>query len=168
MSQNTKHHRVTNYRRRDLRNTLESRLGLPVEKRRLVPQLFRLKITNIGLDVSDYTILDIIKEFGEPEYINFRDHKDSRSCISDFKDNEIATKLIEKYNNFEINGKSIQVTLLDQQKRKRDADQERRKLRHGPRGGYGSHYTKSQKPIEQRNKTVDELNAELDAYMKGS
>lgn len=118
MSQNTKHHRVTNYRRRDLRNTLESRLGLPVEKRRLVPQLFRLKITNIGLDVSDYTILDIIKEFGEPEYINFRDHKDSRSCISDFKDNEIATKLIEKYNNFEINGKSIQVTLLDQQKGK--------------------------------------------------
>lgn len=166
---------MTRYRRRDLRNTLESRLDVPVRRRddrddergsRTPPQVPRLKITRIPLDVSDFTIDDMVKEFGEYVYSRFYDHREDRSCIYEFSDPNVMQAIVEKHNNHELNGSAIHVEIVEPRHRPRNRAPETTR-RYAP--GYGSHYEKrSEKRTEKKRdtpKSLDDLNAELDAYM---
>ena len=67
----------------------------------------RVRFTNIPLDVSDFVIEDMIKEFPQPIYSKFYDTKDSRIFIVEFGDPTVMDKVIEKYNATELNGSTI-------------------------------------------------------------
>lgn len=107
-------HKVTRYRRRDLRNELGPRLGFApsdaasrskdrlYREREEPPLPKRIRISKIPLDVSDYTLDDMIKEFGSPIFSKIFDNKEDRTCIYEFEDPEVLEKIVERYNGHEL------------------------------------------------------------------
>lgn len=170
-------HHVTRYRNRDNRNTLESHFI----QRSTAPPKKRVKITEIPLDVSDYTIEDWITEFEQPIFIRFYDTKESRTCIFELKELPKMEEFVTKYNDFSVhedakikveiieiqnkNKKRNKFVLKDTSSRNRDS----RNRRNNNRGSAGSHYNSTRqqgkKNNENKPKTVEQLDAELDAYM---
>ena len=170
-------HHVTRYRNRDNRNTLESHFI----QRSTAPPKKRVKITEIPLDVSDYTIEDWITEFEQPIFIRFYDTKESRTCMFELKEVPKMEEFVTKYNDFSVrenanikveiieiqnkNKKRNKFVLRDTSSRNRDS----RNRRNNNRGSAGSHYNSTRqqgkKNNENKPKTVEQLDAELDAYM---
>ncbi|QLQ82688.1 hypothetical protein HG537_0H04510 [Torulaspora globosa] len=168
-------HKVTKYRRRDLRNSLASRIGTiesshrgsSEERRResSLPPKRRIKLTNIPLDVSDYTLEDMMKEYGTPIYSNFYDSKDSRTAVFEFQDDQVLEKILEKYNDTDLNGARLCVEIVEiNDKRNR-----RRNRRANQASSRGSHYGVRKERGSQRERvrkpTVEDLDAELEEYM---
>ncbi|AJS47982.1 Yra2p [Saccharomyces cerevisiae YJM1419] len=184
-------HKVTRYRRRDLRNELGPRLGFApsdaasrskdrlYREREEPPLPKRIRISKIPLDVSDYTLDDMIKEFGSPRFSKIFDNKEDRTCIYEFEDPEVLEKIVERYNGYELHNAKIEVEIYQpQRKHSRMNAHNRRKQtaqEHG-RGRPGSHYRQRPNRVSKKNKgreknntptSVEALDAELDAYMKG-
>ena len=169
-------HHVTRYRNRDNRNTLESHFI----QRSTAPPKKRVKITEIPLDVSDYTIEDWITEYEQPIFIRFYDTKDSRTCIFELKELSKMEEFVTKYNGYQVHeNANIKVEIIEiQNKNKkrnkfilRDTSSRNRdsRSRKNNRGSTGSHYNSTRqqgkKNNENKPKTVEQLDAELDAYM---
>ncbi|KAG0671422.1 RNA annealing protein [Maudiozyma exigua] len=169
-------HHITRYRNRDNRNTLESHFI----QRPTAPPKKRVKITEIPLDVSDYTIEDWITEFETPIFIRFYDTKESRTCLFELKELSKMEEFLTKYNNFQVHDNAnIKVEIIEIQNRNkkhnkfhlRDTSSRDRdfRSRRNNRGSAGSHYKstrqQSKKNNENKPKTVEQLDAELDAYM---
>ncbi|CAR29176.1 hypothetical protein ZYGR_0Z00970 [Zygosaccharomyces rouxii] len=154
------------YRRRDLRNSLASRIGIedrPSSTPREPPKK-RLRFTNVPLDVSDFTLEDMVKEFAEPIYCNFYDLKDSRTAVFEFEDPSVMERVVEKYNETPLNGGTVTVEIFEQERRPDRRRRTQRDNRRGNgRGSRGSHYKRQDRPAME-----DELNAELEDYMKSS
>lgn len=130
-----------------MRNSLADRIGVGKSKSSdrlqefLEPPKKRVKISNIPLDVSDYTIEDIIKEFGEPTYFNIYDTKDDRVAMCEFEELKIMESLVEKFNSTDLNGIEVEAEIIDFQKRPdRRHPKGGKQGRRGPRGKRGSHY----------------------------
>ncbi|AAS53128.2 AER449Wp [Eremothecium gossypii ATCC 10895] len=181
------------YRRRDLRNGLASRMGLgestyrareygPSRRSRFrdrrdarppPPTHQRVRFLNIPLDVSDYEIDDLLKDLPKPLYSKFYDHEDSRSAVFEFEDHSILDKCVELYNGLELHGAKITVEIFEQQGRFADSTRTNRSTDHvekeagfktgRPRGK--ARATKKEKPPQP---TLEDLDAELDAYMNGN
>ncbi|SMN19465.1 similar to Saccharomyces cerevisiae YKL214C YRA2 Member of the REF (RNA and export factor binding proteins) family [Maudiozyma saulgeensis] len=179
MEETKPRHHVTRYRNRDQRNTLESHF---IQKNPSPPKN-RVKIDKIPLDVSDYMIEDWINEFDEPIFLKFYDTKENRTCIFELKDLTKMKDFVSKYNNFQVHeGENISVEIIDIRSKnkgrnqnrfilkdttRRDRDYGRR--RGNNRGSLGSHYDNSKKSQKKKTvekpKSVEQLDAELDAYM---
>lgn len=167
---------VQKYRRRDLRNSLASRIGIEDRQSQgpQEPPKRRLRFINVPLEVSDYTLEDMVKEFAEPIYSNFYDHKDFRTAVFEFEDPSIMDKVIEKYNGSPLSGGNVTVEIFEQERRS-DKRRRQRESRGGrgargareARGARGSHYKKQEKR-EETPKTEEDLNAELEEYMKSN
>ncbi|CCD25790.2 Yra2p NDAI_0G00140 [Naumovozyma dairenensis CBS 421] len=173
------------YRRRDLRNNLASRLGMEDKAgqkwlaEHKTPELpkKRVRFNSIPLDVSDFTIEDMLKEFGTPVYIKFYEMKDARSCIVEFEDLSIMEKIIKNFNGKDLNGTKLEVEMYEQYPKKSPRNKPSRPdsrddysqyRRNNSRGSRGSHYSlesKSSRPASSQKKTAEDLDAELDAYM---
>ncbi|CCE65984.1 hypothetical protein TPHA_0O00120 [Tetrapisispora phaffii CBS 4417] len=169
-------HRVARYRRRDVRN-LDNKLGFRGQAEEPVKK--RVKFSNLPVDVSDFTVEDMVKEFGTPVFSRFYEYKDGRTAVFELETPGAMEKVVEKYNDFEINGSKIAVEMFDLRQRKP-------KSSFTPvyaRGSRGSHYAEireqpftsnksshgSRKKATQPAKpTVEELDAELEAYMKST
>ncbi|QLL34618.1 hypothetical protein HG536_0G04800 [Torulaspora globosa] len=168
-------HKVTRYRRRDLRNSLASRIGtienLPREgseergRESSLPPKRRVKLTNIPLDVSDYTLEDMMKEYGNPIYSNIYDSKDSRTAVFEFEDEAVIEKILEKYNDTDLNGARLRVEVFNLN----DKKNRRRNRRANQFSSRGSHYGVRKERGTQRERvkmpTVQDLDAELEEYM---
>lgn len=128
---------------------------------------------HIPLDVSDYTLDDLIKEFGRsPVYSKVFDTKEDRTFLIEFESLDIMNEFVTKYNNYEIaDGFKVTVELFEQKPRK-----QKRNNTSGRRVGYGSHYQKHEQPQEKpkggrarkerlHKPTLEELDAQLAAYM---
>lgn len=164
------------YRRRDLRNSLASRMGLESNFREendsssrvdQEPSKQRVKFTNVPLDVSDYVLEDMVKEFGEPIYSNFYDSKDNRTAVFELEDASVMKKIVEKYDTTDLNGSQITVQIFEQQ-RKQDRHRKQRGGRKGGRGNPGSHYSSNREGrsnIKSKPATLQDLDAELEEYM---
>lgn len=102
-----------NYRKRDARNDLSHRINInrprPISKSDVKK---RVKISNISLDTSDFTVDDMIKEFGDPIFSKFYEDKDSRTAVYEFKDPENLNKVVEKYNNTVLNNATLKVEII--------------------------------------------------------
>ncbi|CCF58171.1 hypothetical protein KAFR_0E00170 [Kazachstania africana CBS 2517] len=173
-TQGSRHH-VTSYRRRDLRNSLESRLGMERDRRNVPtePPKKRVKIKDIPLSVSDFTIEDLIKASNDdtdPVYIKFYDNKESRTCIFELTDKGKMESFVQHYNNHQLDDALLQVEIFEQH---------RKPNRPKSHGSYGSHYNRSQhgrpsnsgrrgvaNKTKEKPKSIEDLDAELDAYMK--
>ncbi|EJS43006.1 yra2p [Saccharomyces arboricola H-6] len=189
-AENSANHKVTRYRRRDLRNELGPRLGFASSDPALKwndrvssqkeesPLPKRIRISKIPLDVSDYTIDDMIKEFGVPVFSKLFDNKEERTCIYEFEDPEVMEMVVERYNGHELNGSKIEVEIYQpQRKHSRISSHDRRRqpIQERGRGRPGSHYRQKSNRVSKRGKgrenntptSVEALDAELDAYMKG-
>ncbi|EHN01567.1 Yra2p [Saccharomyces cerevisiae x Saccharomyces kudriavzevii VIN7] len=183
-------HKVTRYRRRDLRNELGPRLGFgssdpalksedrAYEQREESPLPKRIRISKIPLDVSDYTLDDMMKEFGVPVFSKIFDNKEDRTCIYEFGDGEVMENIVERYNGHELNGAKIEVEIYQpQRKHSRINPHSRHKqsTQDRGRGRPGSHYRQKSSRVSKKSKarenntptSVEALDAELDAYMKG-
>ena len=145
-------HHVTRYRNRDNRNTLESHFI----QRSTAPPKKRVKITEIPLDVSDYTIEDWITEYEQPIFIRFYDTKDSRTCIFELKELSKMEEFVTKYNGYQVHeNANIKVEIIEiQNKNKkrnkfilRDTSSRNRdsRSRKNNRGSAGSHYNSTRK-----------------------
>lgn len=145
---------------------MASRIGIEdrLSSRPREPPKKRLRFLNVPLDVSDFTLEDMVKEFAEPIYYNFYDHKDFRSAVFEFEDPSVMERVVEKYNGTPLNEGTITVEIFEQERR---PDRRRRNLRDSRRGvgrgSRGSHYKRQDRPP-----TEDQLNAELENYMKSS
>lgn len=130
------------------------------------PPKKRLRFTNVPLDVSDFTLEDMVKEFAIPIYSNFYDYKDSRSAVFEFEDPSVMERVVEKYNGTPLNDVTITVEIFEQGRRgdKRRRNNNRDNRRGMGRGSRGSHYKRQ----EDTPATEDQLNAELEDYMKSS
>lgn len=131
------------------------------------PSRQRLKFTNVPLDVSDYVLEDMVKEFGEPIYSNFYDSKDNRTAVFELEDASMMEKIVEKYDSTDLNGSPITVQIFEQQ-RKQDRRRKQRGGRKGGRGNSGSHYSSNKEGksnIKSKPTTVQDLDAELEEYM---
>ncbi|CDH18098.1 probable RNA annealing protein YRA2 [Zygosaccharomyces bailii ISA1307] len=165
------------YRRRDLRNSLASRIGIEDRHSHNPPEPLkkRLRFVNVPLEISDYTMEDMVKEFAEPIYTNFYDHKDSRTAVFEFEDPAVMDKVVEKFDGTPLGSGNVTVEIFEQERRsdKRRRQRENRPGNHGARGTRGtrgtrgSHY-KRQERHEERPTTEEDLNAELEEYMKSS
>lgn len=174
---------VTRYRRRDLRNGLAQRMGIeerPIRdyeprdvkrgarenSRPPAPPKKRLRILNIPLDASDYVIEDMIKELGATVYQNIYDHEDDRTAVFEFEDPKLMDEAVEKLNGKVLNGNVLSVEIFESQRRPERHYQRgpRSQQTHGhqvrPKGSRGPKREAVGKP------TIDQLDAELDAYMK--
>ncbi|CAI4034565.1 hypothetical protein SMKI_11G0100 [Saccharomyces mikatae IFO 1815] len=183
-------HKVTRYRRRDLRNELGPRLGFASSDPALrsdehfhrqkeeSPLPKRIRISKIPLDVSDYTLDDMFKEFGPPTFSKIFDNKEDRTCLYEYEDPELMEKIVELYNGHELNGAKIVVEIYQpQRKQSRVSLHNRRKKgdQEYGRGRPGSHYRQKPSRVSKKSKgrenntptSVEALDAELDAYMKG-
>ncbi|CAI1528944.1 hypothetical protein SEUBUCD646_0K00180 [Saccharomyces eubayanus] len=183
-------HKVTRYRRRDLRNELGPRLGFgssdpavrsgdsfyPQKEEPPLPK--RIRMSKIPLDVSDYTLDDMIKEFGAPVFSKIFDNKEDRTCIYEFEDPEVMEKIVERYNGHELNGTKIEVEMYQPQRkhpRGNTNNRHRQPVQERSRGRSGSHYCQKPSRVSKKGKgresntptSVEALDAELDAYMKG-
>lgn len=128
------------------------------------PPKKRVKFENIPLEVSDYTLEDMVQEFGTPIYSNFNDTKEYRIAVFEFEDPSVLAKIVEKYNDTELNGSKIKVEIyefsenIDKRRRRRDNH-----------GSGGSHYGVTKKKGKAREPvkplTVQDLDAELEEYM---
>ncbi|CCH60857.1 hypothetical protein TBLA_0D03570 [Henningerozyma blattae CBS 6284] len=160
MSDATRHVTVSmvyNYRRRDLRNGLASRLGI---RDKSVPEK-RLRISKIGLDVSDYEIEDLLKSMGhEIKYSKTFDTKEERVVVVEFKDESVLREVVEKYQGYELNGGKVFVEVF-----------ERRPARGRPvarpprRGGRGGKSFRSGRRSPERS--AEQLDSELEQYLQG-
>lgn len=125
----------------------------------------RVKFTNIPLDVSDYTLEDMVKEYGATIYSNFYDSKEDRTAVFEFEDESVLDKIVEKYNDTELHGSRLHVEIFDLNDRK----SRRRDRRVNQRSSRGSHYgvRKDHGAPRQRVKppTAQDLDAELEEYM---
>lgn len=162
------------YRRRDLRNGLASRIGTrETPYRDLDPRRSkkesgieterpaskkRARILNIPLEVSDYTIEDMVKEIAKPIYSNFYDHKEGRTAVFEFEDPASIEEIIKTLNGKEMGNQSLVVESFESQRRQ-DRRAQRRGNHGSRRGGREPKKEKAEKP------TVDQLDAELEAYM---
>lgn len=128
------------------------------------PAKKRVKFENIPLDVSDYTLEDMVQEFGTPVYSNFYDTKESRTAVFELEDSSLLQKIVEKYNDTELNGRKLKVEIYDS-----NGSQGRRQRRGDNRGSGGSHYAVGKKKGKAKDQvkptTVQDLNAELEEYM---
>ncbi|CUS24576.1 LAQU0S17e02058g1_1 [Lachancea quebecensis] len=167
---------VTKYRRRDLRNGLASRIGVRDTPRRDLdpgskswydddrgeqPQEApkqRLRILNIPLDASDFTIEDMVKEIAEPVYSNIYDHESGRTAVFEFEAPEKTDEAVRVLNGKEINGVNVVAEIFESRSR-----QSRRSQKKGNRGGRrGPRGPKREKPAQP---TADQLDQELEHYM---
>lgn len=158
-----------------MRNSLASRIGTvenlprgPKDGRRReapLPPKKRVKITNIPLDVSDYTLEDMVKDFGTPVYSNFYDSKECRTAVFEFEDETVLEKIVEKYKDTDLNGSRLTAEVFEFN----DKKSQRRSRRENQVSSRGSHYSvhKEKKPQRERVKppTVEDLDAELEEYM---
>lgn len=155
-----------------MRNSLASRIGIK-DTRPQEPPKKRLRFVNVPLHVSDFTLEDMVKEFAEPIFSNIYDHKDSRTAVFEFENPGIMEKVVEKYNSTPLEGTPVTVEIFEQDKRldarRRNHRDSRRGANRGGRGGRGSrgsrgsHYKRREKPA-----TEEQLDAELENYMKSS
>ncbi|KAM3164741.1 RNA annealing protein YRA2 [Lachancea thermotolerans] len=164
------------YRRRDLRNGLAARIGIRDTPRRDLdpsskswydddrneqPQEApkqRLRILNIPLDVSDFTIDDMVKEIAEPVYSNIYDHESGRTAVFEFEAPEKTEEVRRALNEKEISGAKVTVEVFESRSR-----QSRRSQKKGHRGGRrGPRAPKREKPAQP---TADQLDQELENYM---
>lgn len=160
------------YRRRDLRaDILGSRLDKPTPP----PPKYKIKMSHIPLNVSDYTLDDLVKEFGyKPIYSKVFDTKEDRTFIIEFKTLDIMNNFVNKYNGFEIeeNCKVI-VEIFEQKSRKpKNRSYRDKSSRYGshynrisqgtPRRGISKAFSRRQAP---KRPTLEELDAQLAAYM---
>ena len=138
----------------------------------------RVRIEGIALDVSDFKLEDMVNEFDKPSYLKIYDTKDSRVCIFELGDVSKMEQFVERYNGFELNGNSIKVEIFEQQRGSRPRYQPQdfairktgnRRRSSGLRGRNRSsrgHLTRKSPISRNRPKTVEELDAELERYMK--
>lgn len=155
-----------------MRNSLAQRMGIHERIIKREPPKKRLRFASLPLDVSDFIIEDIVKEFAEPIYSNFYELKDGRTAVFEFEIPEVMDQIVEKYNGHEINGAKIVVEIFEQH-RKQNNRGHSSGGRRSDRGATGSHYRQNvEKPArvqrEDRKNTpvsVEDLDAELDAYM---
>lgn len=160
------------YRRRDLRADI---LGSRLDKPSPPAPKYKIKMSHIPLNVSDYTLDDLIKEFGhKPLYSKVFDTKEDRTFIIEFKNLDIMNNFVDKYNGYEIEENcKVTVEVFEQKSRKQKGRFSRSDLPH-----YGSHYKKTyrsqlrrgiSKPTSRRQTakrpTLEELDAQLEAYM---
>lgn len=130
-------------------------------------------MTKIPLDVSDYTLDDLVKDFGHtPVHTNLFDTKEDRTFIVEFETVEIMNEFVAKYNDYEIEeGFKVTVEVFEQKPRNQ------RKSRGGA-SGYGSHYERQSQPQQRQERTrgglqrgrpqkptLEELDAQLESYM---
>lgn len=155
------------YRRRDLRNSLESRLGMQHREKKIQTSKKRLRIENISLDTSDYDIEDLVKDFSEPIYFKIFDTKEERKCILEFTKLSKMEEFVSNYNHYELNGQNIKVEIFEQNRKYKNQSFYNRNS-----SNYGSHYNaKSPKHSHKdrngtkESSTLEELDAQLDAYM---
>ncbi|SCU79039.1 LAFA_0B00342g1_1 [Lachancea sp. 'fantastica'] len=186
--------KTTKYRRRDLRNGLASRLGQGSGESRedvrrdLDPDSYaksarlyndedvrgslpkpkkRLRIMQIPLDVSDFTVEDLVKEVATPIYANFYDHPESRTGVFEFDNTTQLEEVAKAFTDKEINGSRLSVEIYELKGRQNRRVQKRghhggqRAQRGGQRGGRrGGQRGSVEKP------SADQLDQELDAYMR--
>lgn len=128
------------------------------------PPKKRVKFESIPLDVSDYTVEDMVQEFGKPIYTNFYDTKESRTAVFEFEDSSVLEEIVKKFNGSELNGGQIKVEVFEF-----SGGQDKRRKRRENRGSGGSHYGVGKQRGKPREKpkpaTVQDLNAELEEYM---
>lgn len=131
-------------------------------------------MSNIPLEVSDYSLDDLVKEFGHtPVYSKVFDTKEGRTFILEFETVGLMNEFVAKFNDYEIKeGHKVTVDLYEQKSRM----QKRKERRNQEGSGYGSHYREASPQSNTRpgkvNKrerkpraTLEELDAELEAYM---
>lgn len=106
-----------------------------------------------------------MKEYGTPIYSNFYDSKDSRTAVFEFEDEAVLEKILEKYNDTELNGARLRVEIFDFN----DKKNKRRNRRANQPSSRGSHYGVRKERGNQRERvrkpTVQDLDAELEEYM---
>lgn len=157
-----------------MRNSLANRIG----KGRLrgndlnnvqfrQPTKKRLKISKIPLDVSDFVIEDMWKEFGEPAYFNIYDTKDDRTAMCEFSDLGIMESIANKFSSMDFNGAKVETEIFELKGR-----QGRNSNTRGSRGKRGSHYesnrtskANTQPKLKSKQPTAEDLDAELEEYM---
>lgn len=128
-------------------------------------------MTKIPLDVSDYTLDDLVKDFGHPAlHTKLFDNKEDRTFIVEFETLDIMNEFVAKYNHYEIeDGFKVTVEVFEQKSRKQKNN------RNGI-SSYGSHYERQPQPRQERGRggpkrerpqkpTLEELDAQLAAYM---
>lgn len=145
---------------------MASRIGVEdrLSNRPRDPPKKRLRFVNVPLDVSDFTLEDMVKEFANPIYCNFYDYKDSRSAVFEFEDPSVMERVVEKFNGTTLNDGTITVEIFEQERRPDRRRHNQRESRRGmARGNRGSHYKRQNRPP-----TEEQLNAELESYMKNS
>lgn len=151
---------IRDYEPRDVKR------GARENSRPPAPPKKRLRILNIPLDASDYVIEDMIKELGATVYQNIYDHEDDRTAVFEFEDPKLMDEAVEKLNGKVLNGNVLSVEIFESQRRPERRYQRgpRSQQTHGhqvrPKGSSGPKREAVGKP------TIDQLDAELDAYMK--
>ena len=138
----------------------------------------RVRIEGIALDVSDFKLEDMINEFEKPSYLKIYDTKESRVCIFELGDVSKMQQFVERYNGSELNGNSIKVEIFEQQRgrpryhhasdfavRKTGNRRGSSAFRGRNRSSRG-YLTRKSVTGRSRPKTVEELDAELERYMK--
>lgn len=100
----------------------------------------------------------MVKEIAKPIYSNFYDHKEGRTAVFEFEDPASIEEIIKKLNGKEMGNQSLVVESFESQRRQ-DRRAQRRGNHGSRRGGRETKKEKAEKP------TVDQLDAELEAYM---
>ncbi|SCU79399.1 LAMI_0A08658g1_1 [Lachancea mirantina] len=172
----SQHHKVTKYRRRDLRNGLAARMDTRITPRRdygpriqrdairrqeeppLVTKK-RLRISKIPLQTSDYRIEDLVREISSPTLVNFYDKKEERVAVLEFENEAQLEKVHDAINGKVVDEAKVVTEIFESQKR-----QQRRNQGRGERGPRRSRNADKEEAPSQP--TADQLDAELDAYMK--
>lgn len=162
-----------------MRNSLANRLNI---RDKAAPRQIkkRLRIQHIPLDSSDYAIEDLIKEIsGNTTYQKIYDTKDARGVILELAVPEQMQAVVDKYNDTEFNGGKINVEIFEVEQRK-GRNKKFNKVT-GDRGARGSHYNNNNSNNNNNNNnskyrsrdrardervTAEQLDAELDAYLK--
>lgn len=160
------------YRRRDLRADI---LGSRLDKPSPPPPKYKVKMLHIPLNVSDYTLDDLVKEFGhKPLYSKVFDNKEDRTFIIEFENLDIMNDFVSKYNGYEIEENCKVIVEVFQQKSRK----QKGRLSRGDTSHYGSHYNRTSqgqgrrgtsksasRRQTQKRPTLEELDAQLEAYM---
>jgi len=129
-------------------------------------------------------IEDWINEFEQPIFLKFYDTKEYRTCIFELKDLSKMNEFVSKYNNFQVReSENITAEITEIRSKNKGHHQSRfilkdttggdrdsgRRRRGNDRGSMGSHYNDSKKSQKknaaEKPKSVEQLDAELDAYM---